>query len=259
MKRYLPLLFLLCPVIANSQTTSTTIFKTNQAAVVEIGTVNRFSGNGFLISSNGLILTANHVVATEDSKFKTYSPNLIVLYNGKAYPATPVLAVISDDQVNYDYAILKIGAQNTPHVSFGKWEETSVGDPVLFICNFPGTGPMLLQGSVSNVSSVITFLGPKPVNTILFQAPVRKGFSGSPIFDRKGLVIGVVNTEVFGISPALDELRKNIVKNRVQIDVGGVDFGSGLGETINNLDANLISGLGSGVSVDYARAAILDN
>jgi S1-C subfamily serine protease len=113
-------------------------------------------------------------------------------------------------------------------------------------------GCIMLEGILSNKSALVTDFGPKPVNMILFQAPVRNGVSGSPIFDSKGRVVGIEDTKVFGISPALDELR-NKWQESAHIAFSGIDLGGSFTELINNLDQNLISGLGSGVDIEYAR------
>jgi S1-C subfamily serine protease len=98
-------------------------------------------------------------------------------------------------------------------------------------------------------------LGPKPVDTLLFQAPIRNGFSGSPIFDSSGRVIGIEDTKVFGISPALGALRDKwaATLSGGSVRIMGIDIAGSFTETINNLDQNLISGLGSGVAIHYAR------
>lgn len=71
-----------------------------------------------------------------------------------------------------------------------------------------------------------------------------------------GHVIGIVDTKVFGISPALDTLRTNWVATRAgggSVSVFGVDLSGNFLEVINNLDQNLMSGLASGVAIEYAQ------
>ena len=114
----------------------------------------------------------------------------------------------------------------------------------------------MLEGSVANKAQYAG-VGSIPVNTILFQAPIRKGFSGAPIFDTKGHVVGIVDTLVFGIGSGLAELRNKWLQSQQssgRVVILGVDIASGFLEMINNLDANLISGLGTGVSIGYAKA-----
>jgi S1-C subfamily serine protease len=242
---------------AQNMLTRKEIYRIYCKTVVQIYVDGHFSGAGFLASSDGTIMTANHVVTTRESGFRQYSGNIKVSVNGNdaPYPATPVHAQISDDQVNYDSAIIKIEASQLPHVTLGSWDEFDLGDTVTLISSWPGMGCIMLEGLVANKTSFITVLGPKPVNTILFQSPVRNGFSGSPIFSSKGHVIGIVDTKVFGISESLSALRDKWMATRSQgsMAIMGVDVSGSFLELINNLDQNLISGLGTGVAIQYAK------
>jgi len=235
------------------------IYDANREAIVQIGIGNNFSGDGFIISANGLIVTANHVVATRESGLRKYADNLMVrvVRNGipKIYPATPVESEISDNQVNFDSAILKINASGLPHVTLGDWNEVDVGDQIAIIPSFPGPEVLMLQGIVSSKAAANDGLGPKLVNTIWFQCPIHNGFSGAPIFSSAGHVIGIVDTKVFGITPALDSLRSQweAGSRSGTIMMTGVNVSQSFLEMINNLDQNLVSGLGSGVSVEYAK------
>jgi S1-C subfamily serine protease len=180
------------------------------------------------------------------------------------YPAVPLIdPKISADQANFDYAFIKISGGEFPHVTLGNWSEIDIGSQLVVIPSFPGVGPaMMLEGTVSGKSQGLNpDFGPKTFDTFIFQCPVRKGFSGAPIFSSNGTVVGIVDTEVFGISPALDEQRKKWAALtapdapvRVNVVFGnGADLGSSMLELTNNLDRNLISGLGSGIAIGYAK------
>jgi S1-C subfamily serine protease len=245
--------------------TSREIYRINHEAVVQINVGEFFSGDGFLISSDGVVATANHVVATGDSHFREYSNKLsVVVFSGntfRAYPAVPIVSSISADQANYDYAFLKIEGTNFPHVKLGDWNQIDIGSLLVIITSFPNVGPsMMLEGAVSGKTEQgrNPDLGPKPFDTFVFQCPIRKGFSGAPIFSSKGTVVGIVDTEVFGITPALNSLHatwKEVSKGGITIVGGGASasLSDSFVELIDNLDQNLISGLGSGVAIDYAK------
>jgi S1-C subfamily serine protease len=262
MKRALILVTVWVLVIsANAQKVLTRkeIYRINCEAVVQIYVNDIFSGTGFIASADGVVMTANHVVTKRDSGFRQYATDIKVLVfrNGKAapYPATPVSAQVSDDQTNYDSAVLKIAASGLPHVILGNWDEIDIADPLLIIPSFPGIGCIMLEGIVSSKAAFQTSFGPKLVNTILFQSPVRNGFSGSPIFSLKGRVVGIEDTKVFGIAPALDALRTKwaSTSSKGKVLMFGIDVPASFVELINNLDLNLISGLGSGVDIGYAK------
>ncbi len=234
------------------------IYRINCKSVVQIYVNEHFSGVGFIVSQDGLIVTANHVIATRESNLREYATDIKVAVFGKPapYPATPVTAKISDDQANYDSTVIKIEAANLPTVTLGDWSEVEVGDFFTITPSFPGIGCILLGGTFAAKEAAMTDFGPKPVNTILFESPVRNGFSGSPMFSPKGHVIGIVDTKVFGISPALAELRKELTAPGhadIQLNGGFGSLSATLTTLIDNLDQNLISGLGSGVDISYAE------
>lgn len=231
------------------------IYRVNCKAIVQIATDDSTHGVGFVVSSDGLIMTANHVVTTEESGFRKYGEDIKVVVGTKSYRAKPLSDSISDGQVNYDSAVIKIDASNLPRVTLGRWDDIEVGDDLTIITSWPGMGCIMLEGMASSKAAFLTPLGPKPVNTLIFQSPIRNGFSGSPIFDSYGRVVGIEDTKVFGISPSLGELRDKWAASgkQARISFMGIDLAGSFLELINNLDQNLISGLGSGVSIEYAK------
>ena len=78
-------------------------------------------------------------------------------------------------------------------------------------------------------------MGPDPVDTIIFQIPIRNGFSGSPIFDKDGKVIGIEDTKVFGISPALGELRNKWQTSSGHVWIMGIDIAGSFTQVIDHL------------------------
>ncbi len=241
----------------NHPLTGKDIYRINCGAIVGIRAGSEF-GVGFIISADGRIVTANHVVATRESAFQQYAQpiSVFVAGNGTPYNAQPVNEAPTPDQINYDSAVIKIAATGLPHTKLGNWGKVGVGDTVTILSTYPGFGCLLLQGNVVAKGTARTDMGPNPVDTVLFQIPIRNGFSGSPIFDKDGSVIGIEDTKVFGISPALDELRNRweaSSQSGGHILVFGIDIAGSFTQVINNLDQNLISGLGSGVNIRYAK------
>jgi S1-C subfamily serine protease len=248
---------LLATVHAQKVLSGKEIYRASRDGIVQVYVNNQFSGTGFIASADGVILTANHVVTTRESSFRQYASDIKVVVYGKPRPylATPASAQVSDEQVNYDSAVLKIAESRLPSLTLGDWNEVEIGDQLTIIPSFPGTGIPLLMGLVSNKGAAQTVLGPKPVNTIIFQCPIRNGFSGAPIFSPSGHVVGIVTTKVFGISEPLDDVRKQLAASAGQstVIIQGVSVAPTMTELINVLDQNLISGIGSGVAIEYAK------
>jgi S1-C subfamily serine protease len=235
-------LFVLAGVAdAQKLLTGKEIYGANCKAIVQISVNGNFSGVGFIVSADGIIMTANHVVTTRESGFRQYAKNIQVTVDGVAAPlnATALAAQVSDDQVNYDSALIKIASPSQLlHVVLGSWKETDIIDRLTIIPSRPGIGCIALEAVVAKAASVQTVLGPKPVDTIVFQSPVRNGFSGSPIFSSKGNVVAIVDTKVFGISVSLDDLRKKWLasKGQASVSIAGIDIAGSFLELINNLD-----------------------
>lgn len=250
---------LACAASAHGRESRKQIFRAYRLAVVRIVRPNAF-GVGFITSSDGTIVTANHVVSTESSGYRDFSKSIKVLVtsaSGKTTAYRPLpLPQSPERRVNFDTAVLRIPARGLPHVELGDADTTAVGDDIAIIPAFPGLGTMLLEGTVSGKSLVVyRSLGPLPMKVIFFQSPVRNGFSGSPLFNSHGQVVGIVDTKVFGITPALESARKQIEagERSGRVILTGVDPLAIEMALIQGLDQGMISGLGSAVDIDYAK------
>ena len=81
------------------------------------------SGSGVIISSDGYIVTNNHVI----NKAKEIE---VVMNNNQVYDAE----LIGTDETT-DLALLKIKANNLPHISFSNSDNVKVGQWVLAVGN----------------------------------------------------------------------------------------------------------------------------
>ncbi|MBK5939661.1 serine protease [Halochromatium roseum] len=143
-------------------------------------------GSGFIIDAEGHIVTNNHVVDGASSIEVT-------LNDGEKYEAR----VIGRD-AKTDLALLKIDATDAlPHVRFGDSRGARVGDWVLAVGNPFGLGGSVNAGIISARGRDINS-GPYD-DYIQIDAPINRGNSGGPLFDARGVVIGV-NTAIFSPS-----------------------------------------------------------
>lgn len=138
--------------------------------------------SGFIISPDGTVLTNGHVV-------KDMSEIVVVLNNGKEYPAK----VIGEDP-NTDIALIKIDANNLPYLKLGNSDKLEVGQWVVAIGN-----PLGLQASLT--AGVVSAKGRNNLDLsriedyIQTDAPINRGNSGGPLLNLDSEVIGM-NTAI---------------------------------------------------------------
>ena len=143
-------------------------------------------GSGFIVSPDGFVVTNNHVVEGADEV-------TVGMQNRKEYQAT----VVGTDPKT-DLALVKIKAnERFPYVAFGDSEKVRVGDWIIAVGNPFGLGHTVTTGVISARGRTI---GAGPYDDFLqVSAPINRGNSGGPTFNRQGEVIGV-NTAIFSPS-----------------------------------------------------------
>jgi serine protease Do len=146
----------------------------------------RALGSGFIIDPEGYVVTNNHVI--ENAEEITVTVN-----GGDQYPAK----IIGRDPKT-DLAVLKIEANEPlPFVQFGDSDAAQVGDWVIAVGNPFGLGGSVSAGIISARGRDIQS-GPFD-DYLQIDAPINRGNSGGPLFDRTGMVIGI-NTAIFSPS-----------------------------------------------------------
>jgi len=162
---------------------------------------------------------------------------------------------VTDESKIHDVAVLKIEAAELPHVTLGDWSEIQEADAVTVIASLYGYGSHLIVTGIVAAKGNATVKPKAPsVRTIIFQAPVRGGFSGAPVFSNAtGHVIGIQTTKVFGISKKLDSTRETLAKGVGDIKMGAFSLVDTVKGLIDTLHDDLISGLGSAVDISYAK------
>ena len=134
-------------------------------------------GTGFIVRSDGLVATNLHVIQSS-------ADVRIVLLNG----TTARVRNIASYDERYDLAIVRMATTGKlPTLRLGDSNSVAAGDPVIAIGNPLG----VLDYSVSDglISSVRVV---NPSLTVLqISAPISRGSSGGPLFNRQGEVIGI--------------------------------------------------------------------
>jgi serine protease Do len=146
----------------------------------------RALGSGFIIDPDGYVVTNNHVIDKAEEITVTVN-------GGDQYSAR----IIGRDPKT-DLAVLKIEANEPlPYVQFGDSDAAQVGDWVIAVGNPFGLGGSVSAGIISARGRDIRS-GPFD-DYLQVDAPINRGNSGGPLFDREGKAIGI-NTAIFSPS-----------------------------------------------------------
>ena len=164
-------------------------------------------GTGFLVSGNSIIATNNHVV----DKGSGYALGYVNEQGQIRWVKLHLLAVFPQK----DLALLQ-AVENLPGDALPLAADYPEPASDLYAIGFPaaadaggGIGssqaidqnfvlPSVLRGAISRVMT-----GPWLTNQIQHQTPISPGYSGGPLVDNRGMVVGVnsaINKEVNGIS-----------------------------------------------------------
>lgn len=192
-------------------------------------------GSGVIVSPDGYIVTNNHVVdgATELTVSMTDKREL------KA-------RVIGTD-AKTDVALIKVDAQNLPHVTLGSSANVEVGDVALAIGNPFGLGQTVTMGIISATSR--GGLGIEDYEDFIqTDASINPGNSGGALVNTKGELIGM-NTAILsgsggnqgvGFAVPVDMVRQVMT----QLKDKGVVTRARLGAYVQDLTPKVASALG---------------
>jgi S1-C subfamily serine protease len=159
-------------------------------------------GSGFVVSRKGYILTNSHVFTTagEDTPGnETAAKTIYVEFrDGDRVPAKVVGWDIYDD-----VGLVKVepASHRLAPVPLGDSSHVRVGEPVAAIGSPFGQMSSLSVGVVSATERSIDSLTSSYdlVDAIQTDAPINRGNSGGPMFDARGLVVGI-NAQIRSVS-----------------------------------------------------------
>ncbi|MGD6811059.1 MAG: S1C family serine protease [Candidatus Bathyarchaeia archaeon] len=178
-----------------SDATSLLISKTAKSVVSVRAQMSR--GTGVVVSKDGYIVTCNHVLAGCSS--------VKVGQGEKSFSAK----IVGTDPYN-DVALLKADGEWTP-IEMGDSEKLNVGQYVFALANpFNRPQPTATTGIVTNTNSTIRgWRATQLENVIATDAQLNPGFSGGPLIDVDGKVIGINTAYVWqrGIAIPINKVR----------------------------------------------------
>jgi serine protease Do len=178
-----------------SEATSMLISKTAKSVVSVRAQMSH--GTGVVVSKDGYIVTCNHVLAG--------CSNVKVGQGEKSFSAK----IVGTDPYN-DIALLKAEGEWTP-IETGDSEKLNVGQYVFALAN-PFNRPQLTAttGIVTNTNSTIRgWRATQLENVIATDAQLNPGFSGGPLIDVEGKVIGINTAYVWqrGIAIPINKVK----------------------------------------------------
>jgi serine protease Do len=166
------------------------------------GTAQRLAsiGTGFYVDEGGRLITNHHVI------------DGCAVLKLRASSGAEVQAQVLAVDVQNDLALLQ-GEASSPAFARFRADDTIGEEGFIATVGYPDQGmppmePMITTGLILR-SVTSTAAGER----LILRAALRHGNSGGPLFDRQGLVIGIVNAK-------LDEVRYFSVTGREVSDVG---------------------------------------
>lgn len=156
-------------------------------SVVSVRSRTRGIGSGVVWTSDGLIVTCSHIVRKLDELE-------VSLSNGKSFPAK----VIGNDPYS-DIALLKIQANGKNDsislnpIEIGDSENLKAGQFVLALANPYGEYPSITEGIITSERSSLggSQWGAITDNIVITDARLNPGYSGGPLVDVEGKMIGL--------------------------------------------------------------------
>ena len=220
------------------------------------------AGTGMILDSDGLVLTNYHVVSGSETV------QLTLADTGEEYTAQ----VLGHD-ATHDVAVLQIeGAEDLPTVSTNT-DDLQMGDAVSAVGNGSGQGYLTqLDGSITGLNETITASdaasptdGEVLTGLIATDADVVPGYSGGPLFNSDGEVVGIttaasrgntsdqVNGYAIPVSTALD-IADQVVSGNPTSDTVIIGRNAALGVTVasGNTPGALIVEVLEGSAADEA-------
>lgn len=221
------------PSSFGNESSFSAVAELNQAAVVLIRnsftlsdpTTNQTTtavseGSGFAVDPSGLVVTNYHIIRPWEVDPKMMSQrvqgrttSLTVIFADRT-PEDALEARLLRGSKETDLAVLQIVSDRPVPVVSGFEPDTAQarqGDEVAII-GFPlGTTLLQTTGQQRATTTLTRSTISKSTPTIIqLDAPVFQGFSGSPIFNRQGKVIGVLTARLGELGEPLDPSARSI-------------------------------------------------
>ncbi len=181
-------------------------------AVVSVRSRSRGIGSGVVWKSDGLIVTCNHIVRKLDDCE-------VSLNNGRFLPAK----VIGNDPFS-DIALVKIQCNDDSislnPIEVGDSENLRAGQFILALANPYGEYPSITGGIITSARSSLvgSHWGTIADNIVITDARLNSGYSGGPLVDVEGKMIGLNAAYVSSRGVAIRASKVRIVADQLAKD-----------------------------------------
>ena|ERR1700761_2855701 len=151
------------------------VAKALRRSTVQVRQRGSAKGSGVIWRSTGLIITNAHVVRGQ--------PAIVKLYDERFFTAS-----ILFEDLEHDLAALQVGATGLPSISAADSSKLRVGELVFAVGNPSGVFGALTAGIVHTLGTSKKAPRPKWIRADL---NLPRGYSGGPLADARGWVIGI--------------------------------------------------------------------
>ncbi len=157
-----------------------------QPSIVQVRNSGRGAGTGIIWRTDGTIVTNHHVVPNNEATIQVH------LTDNRIFDAKVI-----DRNPKLDIAMLKITADNLTAIPTGNSSRLRIGELVFAIGNPWGHRGVVTAGIISGLSTVKFADSDQTTQYIKSDVHLAPGFSGGPLLDASGTVVGI-NAMVFG-------------------------------------------------------------
>jgi S1-C subfamily serine protease len=144
--------------------------------------------------------------------------------------------------------------QNSPYLSFGRFDALTEGDDVIYI------GHPFGESEEFTSKGMISWIGKSEVgNAFALNAIVNSGNSGGPLIDIKtGRVVGIVRAKYGTLTPYLKMISEGKLIMGAALGGGNFNLEHFVTDVAKTMDLHIQMGIGYAVSTEYAEAELQD-
>lgn len=138
-------------------------------------------GTGMLIDPSGLVLTSNHVVAGANRI-------VVTLTDGRKFPGKTV-----GNDAQTDLALVRVEGEGFPVLLLGHSTGLRLGQGVVVVGGGARKDREVTLGTVNAIGPFVAYWEFMLVRVVHTDAFIRRGYSGGPLLNLRGEVVGVVS------------------------------------------------------------------